>query len=88
METTYAFLKQNGLLAAALPVLLYLQFSTGAEIRDLRAEIRAELERNGKTLGVNDLHIAGHARSEGLTLVSNNLKEFDRVAGLRLENWA
>ncbi|MYH86344.1 MAG: tRNA(fMet)-specific endonuclease VapC [Gammaproteobacteria bacterium] len=50
-------------------------------------EIRAELERNGKTLGVNDLHIAGHARSEGLTLVSNNLKEFDRVAGLRLENW-
>ena len=87
METTYAFLKQNGLLAAALPVLLYLQFSTGAEIRDLRAEIRAELERNGKTLGVNDLHIAGHARSEGLTLVSNNLKEFDRVAGLRLENW-
>jgi len=50
-------------------------------------EIRAELERNGKTLGVNDLHIAGHARSEGLTLISNNLKEFDRVAGLRLENW-
>ncbi len=50
-------------------------------------EIRAELERDGKTLGVNDFHIAGHARSEGLTLVSNNLKEFDRVAGLRLENW-
>lgn len=50
-------------------------------------EIRAELERNGETLGVNDLHIAGHARSEGLTLVSNNSREFDRVAGLRLENW-
>ncbi len=50
-------------------------------------EIRADLERAGKTIGVNDLHISGHARSEGLTLVSNNLREFDRVKGLRLENW-
>ena len=50
-------------------------------------EIRATLERKGKNLGVNDLHIAGHARSEGLTLVSNNLREFNRVEGLRLENW-
>jgi len=39
------------------------------------------------TIGVNDLHIAGHARSEGLTLVSNNLREFERVPGLVLENW-
>jgi tRNA(fMet)-specific endonuclease VapC len=36
---------------------------------------------------VNDLHIAGHARSEGLVLVTNNLREFERVEGLRLENW-
>jgi len=50
-------------------------------------DIRADLERKGKTIGVNDLHIAGHARSEGLILVSNNLKEFDRVGGLRCENW-
>ena len=50
-------------------------------------DIRAVLERKGTTIGVNDLHIAGHARSEGLTLVTNNLKEFDRVEGLRLENW-
>jgi len=50
-------------------------------------EIRADLERKGKTIGVNDLHIAGHARSEGLILVSNNLKEFERVVGLRTENW-
>jgi len=49
--------------------------------------IRAVLERTGKPIGVNDLHIAGHARSEGLTLVTNNLKEFNRVEGLRLENW-
>lgn len=50
-------------------------------------EIRAELERKGTPIGINDFHIAGHARSEGLTLVTNNLKEFDRVQGLRLENW-
>jgi tRNA(fMet)-specific endonuclease VapC len=50
-------------------------------------DIRAVLERKGTPIGVNDLHIAGHARSEGLTLVTNNIKEFDRVDGLRLENW-
>ncbi|MCZ6471095.1 MAG: type II toxin-antitoxin system VapC family toxin [Gammaproteobacteria bacterium] len=50
-------------------------------------DIRATLERKGMPIGVNDLHIAGHARSEGLTLVTNNQKEFERVEGLRLENW-
>ncbi len=50
-------------------------------------DIRADLERKGTTIGVNDLHISGHARSEGLTLVTNNFKEFERVDGLRLENW-
>ena len=49
--------------------------------------IRAVLERKGTIIGVNDLHIAGHARSEGVTLVTNNMKEFERVEGLRLENW-
>ena len=49
--------------------------------------IRADLERKGTPIGVNDLHIAGHARSEGLTLVTNNLKEFERVEGLLLDNW-
>lgn len=50
-------------------------------------DIRANLERKGTPIGVNDLHIAGHARSEGLTLVTNNLREFERVEGLRLDNW-
>lgn len=49
--------------------------------------IRAALERQGLPIGVNDLHIAAHARSEGLTLVSNNLREFERVPGLLTENW-
>ncbi|MBW2612295.1 MAG: tRNA(fMet)-specific endonuclease VapC [Deltaproteobacteria bacterium] len=51
-------------------------------------DIRADLERKGTPIGVNDLHIAGHARSEGLTLVTNNLREFERVEALRLVNWA
>ena len=50
--------------------------------------IRARLESRGQTIGVNDLHIAAHARSEGLTLVSNNLREFERVEALQLANWA
>ncbi len=50
-------------------------------------EIRADLERKGKPIGVNDLHIAGHARSEGLTLITNNMREFERVEALRLDNW-
>ncbi|MCH8135565.1 MAG: tRNA(fMet)-specific endonuclease VapC [Proteobacteria bacterium] len=49
--------------------------------------IRAALECSGMPIGVNDIHIAGHARSEGLTLVTNNMKEFERVEALRLENW-
>jgi tRNA(fMet)-specific endonuclease VapC len=49
--------------------------------------IRAQLESRGQTIGVNDLHIAAHARSEGLTLVSNNLREFERVDALQLANW-
>lgn len=47
--------------------------------------IRASLEKKGTPIGVNDLHIAGHARSESLILVTNNLREFERVEGLRLE---
>ena len=53
----------------------------------LYGSIRAELERLGTPIGVNDLHIAAHARSEGLVRVTNNSREFERVAGLRLENW-
>lgn len=49
--------------------------------------IRAELERSGQPIGVNDLHIAAHARSEGLVLVTNNLREFSRVPALQVENW-
>ena len=59
----------------------------GAKAASHYGEIRADLERKGTPIGVNDLHIAGHARSEGLTLVSNNVREFARVESLRLVNW-
>jgi len=42
-------------------------------------DIRADLEQKRTVIGVNDLHIAGHARSEGMTLVTNNLLEFEGV---------
>jgi tRNA(fMet)-specific endonuclease VapC len=51
------------------------------------AEIRARLERSGFPIGGYDLLIAGHARSRGLVLVTGNLREFNRVEGLRAEDW-
>ncbi|MFT5520270.1 MAG: tRNA(fMet)-specific endonuclease VapC [Enterobacterales bacterium] len=50
-------------------------------------QLRAELAKQGKPIGPYDQMIAGHARSLGLITVTNNLKEFDRVPGLRIENW-
>ena len=49
--------------------------------------IRADLTKKGTLIGANDLLIAAHARSLGLTLVTNNTREFDRVENLRVENW-
>ncbi len=49
--------------------------------------IRSALEKLGTPMGVNDLHIAAHARSEGLVLVTNNIAEFARVPALQIENW-
>ena len=51
-------------------------------------QIRAELLARGRPIGPYDTMIAAHARSQGLILVTNNLAEFERVPGLRLENWA
>jgi tRNA(fMet)-specific endonuclease VapC len=52
------------------------------------AKIRADLKTRGTMIGANDLFIAAHARSLGLTLVTNNTSEFGRVANLAIENWA
>jgi len=51
------------------------------------ASIRAQLEQEGIPIGAYDLLIAGLARSRDMTLVTNNTREFERIAGLKLENW-
>jgi len=50
-------------------------------------QLRAELERAGTPCGPHDMQIGGHARSEGLIVVTNNTREFSRMAGVRAENW-
>jgi len=51
-------------------------------------QLRAELYKKGKPIGPYDMLIAGHARAMGLILITNNTKEFERVPGLRIQNWA
>ncbi|MBC7135568.1 type II toxin-antitoxin system tRNA(fMet)-specific endonuclease VapC [Oceanibaculum nanhaiense] len=50
-------------------------------------QVRAELERAGTPCGPHDMQIGAHARSEGLIIVTNNMREFIRMPGLRVENW-
>ena len=71
------------------------QFLTPLAIADFDAkaaqtygQIRATLEAKGTPIGPLDTLIAAHALSLGVTLVTNNIKEFSRVPGLKLENWA
>jgi len=70
-------------LCSRLEVLSY-----GAKAAQHYGAIRAAFEKLGQPARVNDLHIAGHARSEGLVLVTNNPSEFERIPALELENWA
>ena len=51
------------------------------------ARIKTDLRRKGTPIGPYDAQIAGHALALGVTLVSNNLREFSRVDGLKLESW-
>ena len=72
----------------------YMAFMSAITILDFNAKaaeeygrIRAELEMQGTPIGPMDMLIAGHAKSENLILVTNNTREFERVKGLKLENW-
>jgi tRNA(fMet)-specific endonuclease VapC len=62
-----------------------LDFSS--EAASAYGHIRAALERQGRIIGPYDLQIAAHALSLGLVLVSDNVREFRRVKGLKIENW-
>jgi tRNA(fMet)-specific endonuclease VapC len=60
----------------------------GAEAADQYGKVRATLTRKGTPIGGNDLFIAAHALALGIPLVTNNVREFRRVPGLKVENWA
>jgi tRNA(fMet)-specific endonuclease VapC len=76
--------------AAAL--IQFLSILTVLPFDDLAAveygEICADLQRKGAPIGTMDMLISAHARCEGLALVTNNVREFERVPGLEIENWA
>lgn len=68
--------------AARLEVLSYDELAANHT-----GQLSAELARNGAPFGPYDQLIASHARSRGLSMVTNNRREFDRVPGLRIEDW-
>ena len=70
-------------LTALIPVL-----PMAADVAKAYGAIRSDLAARGELIGNNDLWIAAHAKSLGLTLVTNNEREFQRVEGLTIENWA
>jgi len=68
---------------ALIPIVDY-----GISAAECYGRIRADLENKGTPIGNMDTMIAAHAMAEGCVLVSNNLREFDRIEGLKTENWA
>jgi len=76
-------LQQLDELTSVLPVLPLPQNAA-----DAYGAIRADLPARGETIGNNDLWIAAHAKSAALILVTNNEREFKRISGLKVQNWA
>ncbi|HBA50803.1 MAG TPA: VapC toxin family PIN domain ribonuclease [Lachnospiraceae bacterium] len=86
VEKSQAAEKNRLALTLFLSPIVVLDF--GSSAAEEYGKIRAELERKGTPIGSMDLLIAGHAKSENLILVTNNTREFVRVEGLKLEDWA
>lgn len=76
---------QRGRVLALTSLLKVLDFD--AEAASHSGRIHATLAKAGNIIGAYDMLIAGHARSLGLIVVTNNLKDFTRVEGLRCEDW-
>ena len=72
---------------AVLDALQFVTLELDREDTQSAAEIRAHLSRLGQTIGPYDVLIAGQARARGLTLVTHNRREFERVPGLMIEDW-
>lgn len=77
--------KNRDALALFVSPLDILPFNSLAAVK--YGEIRAKQEKDGSPVGSMDMLIAAHAMSRGLTLVTNNTREFERIEGLRIENW-
>ena len=86
VEKSAAVEKNRLALSLLLANIDILDFDVNAA--DHYGKIRADLEKKGTPIGTLDMMIAGHARSLGLTVVTNNVKEFSRVDNLKIENWA
>ena len=86
VEKSAAVEKNRLALSILLANMEILDFDVDAA--DCYGKIRAGLEKNGTPIGPLDMMIAGHAQSLGYTIVTNNVKEFSRVAALKIENWA
>lgn len=85
VEKSMAVEKNRVAMSLFLSPITILQFDERAA--EEYGRIKAELEKKGTPIGPMDTLIAGHARSSGLILVTNNTREFSRVAGLAVEDW-
>lgn len=86
VEKSQAIEKNRLALALLLSNIEILNFDANAA--ECYGKIRADLEKQGTPIGPLDMMIAGHAKSLNYTVVTNNTKEFNRVPGLKFENWA
>lgn len=86
VEKSQAVEKNRLALALLLANIEILNFDAAAA--ESYGKIRADLEKQGTPIGPLDMMIAGHAKSLGYIVVTNNTKEFHRVKGLKIENWA
>lgn len=84
-KSQHAIQNRNALLKFLAPIAV-VPFDDNAAAQ--YGQIRSFLEGRGRKIGPYDLLIAAHALSRGLTLVTNNLREFVKVPGLSIENWA